>query len=171
SSRLMRSLWDSGHPAVQALVGQLAIACGKPIPQTPWLDQIAPDGVLSPLDDETARAAAAALGAPVQVAVPAEGPAAPEPAAAANVFAGLDLDDEPAPARIRSQKAAEKPTARKPVRKAELAAEGKKFPVLPVAIAGGVLLLVGMIAGAVLIFGGKKPDDTTQSGGSGTRKP
>ena len=39
-SELMRELWHTGNPAVQALVGRLAIACGKPIPQTPWLDSV-----------------------------------------------------------------------------------------------------------------------------------
>jgi hypothetical protein len=61
-SKLMRELWFLGDPGLQALVGRLAIACGKPIPQTPWLDQLAPEGEVAPLDEATRSAAAAALG-------------------------------------------------------------------------------------------------------------
>ncbi|HEY1189268.1 MAG TPA: hypothetical protein VGE74_16570, partial [Gemmata sp.] len=42
ASKAMQELWQLEDPGVQALVGRLAIACGKPLPQTPWLDQIAP---------------------------------------------------------------------------------------------------------------------------------
>src|SRR5205823_7863354 len=48
-SRLMKELWESKNLSLKALVGHLAIACTRPIPQTPWLDQIAPDGIAIPL--------------------------------------------------------------------------------------------------------------------------
>ena len=41
ASKLMRELWLTEHPGVQSLVGRLAISARRPIPQTPWLDQIA----------------------------------------------------------------------------------------------------------------------------------
>ena len=67
----MRELWQTEDPAVQALVGRLAIACGRSIPQTPWVDQLAPDGEPAPLDDATRREALAALGIVASVAVAA----------------------------------------------------------------------------------------------------
>ena len=74
-SKVMRELWETESPTVQSFVGRMALACGRPIPQTPWLDQIAPDGEPELLDDLARRDAAAALGIalPVPVAVP--GPA------------------------------------------------------------------------------------------------
>jgi hypothetical protein len=83
SSRLMRELWGSGTPAVRALVGRLAVACVRPLAETPWLDEVAPDGEPAPLDPDTERAAAPLLGvtasAPVVIDYP--GPAAAPPPA------------------------------------------------------------------------------------------
>ncbi len=78
-SKLMKELWQTGDAAVQALVGRLAIACGKPIPQTPWLDQFAPEGDPAPLDDATQREAVAALGLMGGVAVAADWAPVPVP--------------------------------------------------------------------------------------------
>lgn len=61
-SKLMRELWETGDSRVRALVGRLAIACGKPIPQTPWLDEIVSDGEPLPLETPEMREAEAALG-------------------------------------------------------------------------------------------------------------
>ena len=77
ASKLMREMWDTGNSQTQALVGRLAIACGQPIPQTPWLDEIAPDGVPLSLNKEAKRDAEAALGLIAPVAVVAPFPALP----------------------------------------------------------------------------------------------
>lgn len=81
ASPLMRELWQRGDPAARALVGHLALACRKPIPQTPWLDQLAPEGVVAPLSAATAREAADTLGFAAPVAVPAQPPRARKSAA------------------------------------------------------------------------------------------
>jgi len=47
-SPLMQELLRSRDSAVVSLVSRLAVACQRPIPQTPWLDLIAPDGVVTP---------------------------------------------------------------------------------------------------------------------------
>jgi hypothetical protein len=91
ASAVMKDLWNSGDPTVEALVGRLAIACGKPIPQTPWLDHLAPEGDPAPLDTPTRRDAAAALG--VALPVPVELPPEPKPEPAP-----APLPPEPAPA-------------------------------------------------------------------------
>jgi hypothetical protein len=61
-SKLLKELWATGHPAVQGLVGRLVLACGQPIPQTPWLDHIAPDGKVQPLPPADAHRVMATLG-------------------------------------------------------------------------------------------------------------
>lgn len=61
-SKLMRELWAINNSELRALVGQLALSCNKPIQQTPWLDEIAPEGSPIPLDAGTAREAENALG-------------------------------------------------------------------------------------------------------------
>jgi len=89
ASRVMKDIWLTGDPAAQALVGNLALACRRPMPQTPWLDQIAPDGKPIPLPPDWLRAAATALGfAP---APPAPAPPVPVPPRA------FDLDDTAPP--------------------------------------------------------------------------
>jgi WD40 repeat protein len=72
NSRLMRTLWDSGHSQLRALVGRLAIACTRPIAETPWLDHVAPDGKPLPLDDATTRTAADLLGLPSEPVIVGE---------------------------------------------------------------------------------------------------
>jgi WD40 repeat protein len=173
-SELMRSLWDSGHPAVQALVGRLAVACVKPIPQTPWLDVVAPDGQPLPLDAARTREASAALGFAIAETVPVEATLAATPPDPSAVFAGLDLHDDPAPARARQPDAEKSRPARdKPARKTREAekAAGQKLPVVPVAIALGVLLAAGAAVGAVFLFNKKKPDDAAQTAPPDERKP
>ncbi|MDB5306970.1 MAG: hypothetical protein JWO38_1172 [Gemmataceae bacterium] len=75
-SSVMRELWQSADPGVRALVGRLAVACGRPIPETPWLDEVAPGGELLPLDPDTTREATDLLGSPalgsVSLAVPVD---------------------------------------------------------------------------------------------------
>ncbi|HUR55086.1 MAG TPA: hypothetical protein VMZ71_13215, partial [Gemmataceae bacterium] len=72
ASNAMRELWQTGDPAVRALVGRLAVACGKSVPQTPWLDQFAPDGEPAPLDAAAHREAAHTLGFATPLALAAE---------------------------------------------------------------------------------------------------
>jgi len=75
-SRLMRELWDTGDPFTVGLVGHLALACTKPLAQTPWLDQLMPGGQPPILTPNQERQAAAILGiamagpAPVPAVVP-----------------------------------------------------------------------------------------------------
>jgi hypothetical protein len=79
NSVLMKELWQTQHPALQALVGRLAIAALRPMPQTPWLDQIAPEGEPLPLNEETRREAMQAFGLipPLMVPLPPEPDAPP----------------------------------------------------------------------------------------------
>lgn len=77
-STLMQELLHAKDPAVLSLVGRLAVACRRPIPQTPWLDMIAPDGVVLPTSATESRDVLAAfdLGAvpaPPPLAVPQPG--------------------------------------------------------------------------------------------------
>ena len=72
NSAVMQTLWGSATPAVRALVGRLAVACRRPLAETPWLDRIAPDGRPLPLDDGTAREAAAILGPVAETVVVGE---------------------------------------------------------------------------------------------------
>ncbi len=75
-SRLMRELWETGDPFTVGLVGHLALACTKPLAQTPWLDQLMPGGQPPILTPNQERQAAAILGitmagpAPVPVVTP-----------------------------------------------------------------------------------------------------
>lgn len=79
-SPLMRELWRADHPALRTLVGNLALACGHPMAETPWIDELAPDGLTVPLADAEARAAAVALGLLPAVAPPTLSPRpAPSP--------------------------------------------------------------------------------------------
>lgn len=71
-SQLLHELWAASHPALQPLVGQLLLALARPLPQTPWLDRIAPEGTAIPLTFEEYRAASAVLGL-----APAAAPMAP----------------------------------------------------------------------------------------------
>jgi hypothetical protein len=157
ASKVMKELWRTENASVQAFVGRLAVACGRPIPQTPRLDQFAPDGVPTPLTTDERREAAAALGValPVPVALPPEPgavvplpalPLPPAPTPADNL--AFDFDDAPAPA----------PAARR-------AGDVPRSP-LPLLIAAGVLLLVGgAVAGYVLFRDKPAPTDTASDDG------
>jgi WD40 repeat protein len=190
-SKLMKELWHTGEPGVQALVGRLAIACGKPVPQTPWLDHLAPEGDPAPLDDTTRREAAAALGIslPVPVALPPEPSALPLPTEPA-----FTIDPEPLPAALElpppprayvppAPVAApplqpvvvfdadeveveliedRRPPKRKPKKRQKTSAGSPNTRVLLFA-GGGLLLLVGgVIAGVLIAGGGKQKPGTVQ---------
>lgn len=165
SSALMKELWEKNDSALQSLVGHLAIACGKAIPQTPWLDQIAPEGVPIQLTPEQARAAAATLGvpppawanvvvpvAPAEYSVELVAPAPVLPPPPANAFSNLEDSDEVVPVE---------PKSRRRVRDEE-PAEKKKSLAIPLAIGGGVLALVLAVVVGIVVFGGNKPDETAQ---------
>ncbi len=148
ASAVMADLWKTDAPAVQALVGRLAVACGRPIPQTPWLDQIAPEGEPLPLDDAARREAATALGVALPVAVAVPVPVAmPVAEPEANPFA-IDDSAPPEPRRPRSEK-------RQP------AVPNR----MPLYIGAGVLalvVLVGGVVGAAVLLSGGKPAETVQ---------
>ena len=72
-SQLMRELWDTRDPALVALLSHLAIACTRPIEQTPWLDLIMPEGKSPTVSPSQEREAAAILGAAVSHSVATPG--------------------------------------------------------------------------------------------------
>lgn len=169
SSKLMRELWQSSQPGLQALVGHLAIACGKSIPQTPWLDHIAPEGIVVPLTPDQASEAATALGLQPVTAGDWGGPSRPAkasgtatrvvPLPAQDV---LLIDEEPSadpdfdtPARKSSGSRSRRKTRRRQPAKSKMSAG------LVVALISGVFLVGGGI-GAALLLRGKKPDETVQ---------
>ena len=96
-SKLMRALWITGDPAVRSLVGRLALACGKPMPQTPWVDELAPDGKPVPLDNDTHREAMAALGLAPPVPIPLPPEPSAQPLALPDEFDDLEVSPAPAP--------------------------------------------------------------------------
>ncbi len=153
ASKAMRELWQTEDPALQALVGRLAIACGKPIPQTPWLDQFAPDGEPTLFDDAARREATQAIGItrPVPVSLP------PEPAP-------VPVPLPPAPTRKAAPSTVDVELVEdtRPANKKRKPKEPAKSP--PVLLLGGALLLlvVGVIGGVLLFRGKSKPDATVQ---------
>ena len=142
ASPLVRTLWDSGFPEVRALVGRLVLACGRPLPQTPWLDEIVTDGTPTPLAAGEERAVARVLA----------GEAAAAPAVAAAV-----------PADESFGELAERPVAAS--RRAP-----RSSPLVPVGVAAVVLLAVGAAVGVMAAFGGKKAADTAGPPAADDRK-
>jgi WD40 repeat protein len=138
-SGLMRELWECGDPAARALVGQLALACRKPIPQTPWLDQVAPEGAVTPIAGNVARDAADALGFT-------------QPVAASSGWSEEAAEEAEEPVEE------ERPQPRR--RPAPAKGSGNRMLV----IGGAVVVAVGVVVGAVMMFGGKKTDETAQAG-------
>ncbi|QJW94501.1 protein kinase family protein [Frigoriglobus tundricola] len=177
-SKLMKELWHAGDPGLQSLVGRLAIACGKPLPQTPWLDQLAPEGDVTPLDDATRREAAAALGVPLPVPVPLPPEPSypsrpPEPVRVPAPVADLVPTPVTAAAvRPRAETAAgdeidvELVAPKRPRGKKKKANRDEKTPAggMPawVLITGGALVMAAVAVAAVLFSGGKKPQETVQ---------
>jgi hypothetical protein len=174
-SALMKELWRTENPAVQALVGRLAIACSKPLPQTPWLDQLAPEGEPAPLDDATRREATAALGIAAPVAVVAGGsgrtasPSARGEAVPEAVAIPAELSD-PKPARkesLRAKKASEeepeheedRPSTRPRKHRSKYRGpqSKKQIPIWGWAAAVAVFVCIGVVS-AVLVFRPKPPE-------------
>ncbi len=167
ASKLMRELWQSGQPGLQALVGHLAIACGKSIPQTPWLDHIAPDGIVVPLTPDQASEAATALGLQPVTAGDWGGPSRPAKASGTATRVApppaqevLLIDDEPS-ADPDFDTSAKNLSGSRPRRKtrSRQPAKSKMSAGLVVALIAGVFLVGGGI-GAAILLRGKKPDDT-----------
>jgi hypothetical protein len=178
-SKAMRELWQTENPSVQALVGRLAIACGKPIPQTPWLDQFAPDGEPELLSNEQRQDAANALG--IALPVPAsyaldpvvaqvEEPVVaqveePAPRPDLNEFANLDRPSAPSGKKSKPHAALDldsaeiKRPARRKVREEEKEEPANNTRMLLIlgGIGGAFLLVCGIVAG-VLIINWKKTD-------------
>jgi WD40 repeat protein len=150
ASALVRELWECGDPAARALVGHLALACRKPIPQTPWLDQVAPDGAVTPLAGSAAKAAAEALGFTQPVTASSGWEEVREEPAAESPFAAAEV---------------ERPRAGKH-RPAKQSGGGSRMLV----IGGAVVVAVGVVVGAVVVAGGKKPHDETAQAGTNEKK-
>ena len=134
----MRELWHTGDPFTVGLLAHLVLACGRPLAQTPWLDQLMPEGRPPVLTPSQERQAATILGIPMAAAVPAAPPAAVPPAAPA-----LDFDDAPR-------------------RRRPLAEKGSGL--IWVTVLGGLLLIGVLVGVGVVILGSKnKPADVTQT--------
>lgn len=148
ASKLLRELWQSNHPEARALAGRLAIACRKPITQTPWLDQIAPDGHPTPLTTDEEREAAAPLGlataARPVVATAAWGPAKATPA--------------PVASRPRPVRASDDEPERRPARPAS-----SRLPLLLALGVGVGLLALGGVAAAVYAFAFSSTESVSQA--------
>lgn len=154
ASRLLHELWHSNDPGLQALAGHLAIAAGKPIPQTPWLDEIMPNGTAIPLTPPHRAEATAALGLP-PAPLPWYGDGWPAPAPVA--FAPA-VQSHGSPLVLRTS---EKEGAQADTSESEFSEFGshrksryrRRSSMMPLAMAGFALLL-GAVIGVVVLFGG-----------------
>ncbi len=169
NSKVMRELWQTNDAELQAFVGRLAIACGRAIPQTPWLDQLAPDGDPTPLEGESRREAASALGIAPPVRV------APPPSAVLKPPSEVVKSQTPEPQPVASKKPEEsqwadvelvQDEAPREKKKSRKAGKGSSQPLF---IVGGVLLLVAGVAAAVIFSGGKPKPDTAQKNPDDTK--
>ncbi len=136
-SKLLKELWATGHAGVQGLVGRLVLALGKPLPQTPWLDQFAPDGKVLPLPPADAQPVMSRLGFSLAAPLLAAKPQAASP---------------------------EKPLAASFEEKPLAASRRRKSPLVPVLVAlGGLLAVGGGAAAVILLFGDKKPGEVART--------
>jgi WD40 repeat protein len=160
NSKLLKELWQSKHPGLQSLTGHLAIACGKPITQTPWLDQVAPDGIVIPLSREQAKTAAAVLGIGLPGEIAASDSSEYDEDEATNVELVSESPDDFSSLDGETSKA-EPAKASKPV--------AKSSPKIPIVIALGVLFLIcSVLIGGFVMWGGKNgqtnPDEAKDIG-------
>ncbi len=169
-SKVMRELWKTDDPAVQAFVGRLAIACIKPIPQTPWLDQIILDTSPLPLDNEMRSEAAAALGMPIPAAVapqPSLPVASPMPASGP-LFEAFDSPTAKPNSVVRSEYSAEEVgdvelvEDKKRHEKPRKSKKNEKSSSKTMILAGGIVLLLAGVAVAVVMSRGKSKTETAQ---------
>ncbi len=146
-SRLMRELWETGDPFTVGLVGHLALACTKPLAQTPWLDQLMPGGQPPILTPNQERQAAAILG------ITMAGPAPVAAVVAVPVVAAprLNFNDD-------SEGDGSLPTGDDPPRRKAKANNTAFFGT----IAMGVIAF-GCIAGGAAFLFSKKATDTVQA--------
>ena len=139
-SALLRELWESDHPELRTLAGNLALACSRPIPQTPWLDELLADGRKVTLSAAKTREAARALGL--------EGPAVvldtPEAAA---VPAGPAESVSRSPARSK---------------RAPLPKRAKRSTLVAAALVVGLLMIVGTVLGVLAAYR-TKSDEIAQA--------
>ncbi len=138
-SDLFRELWQTNDHALRGLVGRLAAAAKKPMTQTPWLDAIAPNGVVVALTPAEEAEASSALGVTVAT-VPATPVASPVSTPAAD-FADFVEDEPPTDAPEKTGK-----------RKRPRRSGGLLGPVLAVA---GLFVIGGSVAGLYFAFGPK----------------
>ena len=131
ASRLMRELWQTNNPALQTLVGKLALACGQPIHETPWLDELAAEGSEVRLTVEETHAAVSALG--LESAVTTSGK---QPGVVPVEVLSLN-DDEP------EETPRQQPRAKPKAKTQPRAEPRRKFLLVPVAIAACLLIAAG----------------------------
>jgi hypothetical protein len=144
ASPLVHELRQNGRAALRRLLEALVASCNRPIAETPWLDDLAAAGLDAPLAAaEGARDAASALGL---AAVPVAQPPTPPPVEV------LSLDDEPAGAEPPRAASHRPPKARPQPQRT------RGIPLVPAAIAGGLLLLTGVIAGALIARSARSPE-------------
>jgi WD40 repeat protein len=172
-SALMQELWLTNDPALRALVGKLVLACGWPIAQTPWLDELVTVGLDSALSPSETRTVTDLLGSNTSVASPTAGNKVTTLAEA------FTLDDEPKPAPPRA--APVSPRKQEPVLSLDADPEdeprprprararprpepqpARSFPVVLAVVAAGVLLLAAGVGVGLFIGGQTKSQESAQ---------
>ncbi len=179
-SKVFKELWETGDPFTVGLVGHLALACTKPLHQTPWLDQLMPGGqppILTPSQER--QAAGIISGQPVapeptasapQIALPPQyAPYPPQyasPQYAPPQYAPHPPHYPPPPSRPATAPPA--PTAPRVHTVTEDDESmnfdgGRRRPrrqsngsMLIPAVVAGVVVLAGIVGGIVFLSGGKK---------------
>jgi len=148
-SRLMKELWGTQNPSVQAFVARLALSCANPLEETPWLDQIAPDGEPGVLDVHRHRAALEllALGRPIPVGLLPESASAGVIQPFPSPTAPRDLVDVAVPAGRDSR-------------------WSSRSTKLMLASIASLALLLGAVVGGMELFGSKStsPDAAGEGG-------
>lgn len=66
-SAVLREFWQQGDAGCRALAGHLALACTRPLPATPWLDDLMPEGRPEPLTPAAESEVRQVLGIPAIV--------------------------------------------------------------------------------------------------------
>ncbi len=164
-SKLMRELWATGDPGIQSLVGRVAVACGRPITQTPWLDEFAPDGVSIPLDADTRRDAEIALGLAPRSAAPKPVPVTHTMNPTAHITTKVvktivaeEVDEEPNVTETFDPSTQERKASRrsKHKKRSREKISGKlEFSRTQLAIGGAFILI--LFVGAIVLSRGSKP--------------
>ncbi len=169
-SKVFKALWETGDPFTVGLTGHLALACTKPLHQTPWLDQLMPGGQPPMMTPSQERQAAAIIGgqplapepsAP-QIALPPQYAPYPPPQYAPPQYPPPP-QYAPAPPRPAPAPAAPKPAAIDSDDESMDFDGGRRRPrrqssgsMLMPAIVAGVVVLAGIVGGIMVFTGGKK---------------